>query len=481
MKKLFPILMLVAALFSLCGCASEPPENTIATQHSITDPIVQNTEDQVPTTEPVSVPGTVPVAVPITEPFTVPQTEPEPTSITEPVTEPASEPVSISDVLLYEDMKALWLSQFDLTHIYLNGNTQRDEADFTARVAQVMDNVKAQGFNTVFLQVRPYADSMYPSEFYPMSSYVTGRYGYHAQYDPVEIIVQLAHNRGLSIHAWINPLRGMTEEELQLIDTEYTIRRWYDDPQLCGRYIVLVNGRWYLNPAYNEVVDLICSGAEEALFMYDFDGLHMDDYFYPTTDTFFDAEAYADDQASGGSLDLADFRRNNINKLVHKLCEITHNSRAGRIFGISPAGNVDTAFNTHYADVYQWCGTFGYVDYICPQVYFGLEHGSHDFVKVCNTYQDMIQADSVDLIIGMTFGKAFSKEDPWAGTGKDEWRNNRNVLARCLQTTSGLEKCQGVAVFSYQYFFDPLTGLGIAQTEEERDNFVPVLQDITWN
>ena len=32
----------------------------------------------------------------------------------------------------------------------------------------------------------------------------------------------------------------------------------------------------------------------------DFDGLHMDDYFYPTTDPSFDADAYASYQASGG-------------------------------------------------------------------------------------------------------------------------------------------------------------------------------------
>lgn len=442
MGKLFHILMLVVCLFSLCCCSADRPEDTFAAQD------------------------------PITEPSTVPHTEPEPTVI--------PEPVPASDVLLYEDMKAIWLSQFDLKDIYLNGNTQRGEADFTARMAQVMDNVKAQGFNTIFLQVRPYADSMYPSEYYPMSAYVAGHLGSRVQYDPVKIIVQLAHDRALSIHAWINPLRGMTEEELLMVDAEYSIRRWYDDPQLRGRYIVLVNGRWYLNPAYDEAVDLICSGAEEALLMYDFDGLHMDDYFYPTTDTAFDSGAYADYQTSGGALDLADFRRNNINKLVHRLCEITHNSQSGRIFGISPAGNADTAYNTHYADVYQWCGEDGYVDYICPQVYFGLEHGSHDFVKVCYTYQAMIQTDSVDLIIGMTLGKAYSEEDPWAGAGKDEWKNNKNVLARCLQTTLELERCQGVAVFSYQYFYDPLTGSGIAQTEEERENFVPVLQDITW-
>lgn len=102
-------------------------------------------------------------------------------------------------------------------------------------------------------------------------------------------------------------------------------------------------------------------------------------------------------------------------------------------------------------------------------------------MKVCRTYQDMIQTDSVDLIIGMTFGKAFSGEDPWAGSGKDEWKSRKDVLVRCLKATLDLEDCQGVAVFCYQYFFDPLTGQSIAETAEERDHFVPAFQEITWD
>jgi uncharacterized lipoprotein YddW (UPF0748 family) len=142
---------------------------------------------------------------------------------------------------------------------------------------------------------------------------------------------------------------------------------------------------------------------------------------------------------------------------------------------------VETVYHSQYADVYRWCAEAGFVDYLCPQVYFGLQHGSHDFVKVCKIYQDMIRADSVDLIIGMTFGKAFTREDPWAGTGTEEWENSQDILARCLESTKALEKCRGVAVFSYQYFFDPLTGLPIPETEGERAAFVPILQKISWN
>lgn len=101
-------------------------------------------------------------------------------------------------------------------------------------------------------------------------------------------------------------------------------------------------------------------------------------------------------------------------------------------------------------------------------------------MKVCHAYQDMICADSVDFVIGMTFGKALSGEDKWAGSGAEEWKNYKDVLARCLQATKELERCRGVAVFCYQYFFEPVTGRSVAETAEERDNFVPVFREITW-
>ena len=409
-----------------------------------------------------------------------PGTEVTETSAVEPGTEvtetSAVEPVlEEPEVLLYEDMKAIWLSQFDLANVYRDGEMQREIGDFTEKTGRILDLVKEQGFNTVFLQIRPYGDSMYPSALFPLSGYVAVG---TVEYDPVEIIVRLAHERSLSIHAWINPLRAMTEAEMETVSPDFTIRQWYDDEALRGKYIVSVGGRWYLNPAYEPVRELICAGAQEALDLYDFDGLHMDDYFYPTTEEWFDATAY---QAAGGPLTLEDFRREQISILVQKLCGITHGSREGRIFGISPAGNVETVYHSQYADVYRWCREAGFLDYICPQVYFGLEHETHGFVKVCQTYEDMVTLDSVSLIIGMTFGKAFTREDPWAGTGQDEWKNSRDILARCLETTKELGKCRGVAVFSYQYLFDPLTGEPIPETEAERAAFAGILKDISWN
>jgi uncharacterized lipoprotein YddW (UPF0748 family) len=321
---------------------------------------------------------------------------------------------------------------------------------------------------------------MVPSDYYPMSKYVVGAYGRDAVYDPVAIFLEAAHLRGLSVHAWINPLRAMTTEEIKSVSTRYQIRQWYDDKSLRGKYIVAYSGNYYLNPAYEEVRNLIVSGAKELLDEYAFDGLHMDDYFYPTTSSSFDSGAYSAYQKAGGTLSLAKFRRVQLNLLVSALYDATKAESPNLVYGISPAGEIDRVFERQYADVYKWCAEDGYIDYICPQVYFGFEHDTLDFVSVCKTYRDIIKSDSVKLIIGVTFGKAKDEYDQWAGSGKYEWREHKDVLKRSLEYTDTLDFCTGISVYCYKYFFDPITGESVAATETERTAFVSLLKEISW-
>lgn len=386
-----------------------------------------------------------------------------------------TQPSQAPEAIQVENIKAMWLTQFDLEDVYCGENGQRSREEFTQKAEAILENIGAMGFNTVFLQVRPNADSMYPSEIYPMSRYVVGQFAKKAEYDPVQILVELAKEKGLSVHAWINPMRGMKEAELELVGEEYPIGQWARDPERIGNYLVLHKGTWYLNPAYPEVRELIAAGAREALQRYDFDGLHIDDYFYPTTDGAFDSQAYRE---LGGGRELDDFRRQSLNALVALLYDTAH--AEGVVFSVSPAGNIDTVYNSHYADVYTWCSQEGYLDYICPQVYFGMEHENFDFAKVCRTFSDIIHTDSVGLIVGMTFGKALTREDPYAGSGKEEWKEHQDILKRCLEYTRELGNCRGVAVFCYQYFYDPITGEAVQETSRERENFLPVFGQMEW-
>ncbi|MBQ8378524.1 MAG: hypothetical protein IJX42_05275, partial [Oscillospiraceae bacterium] len=73
-------------------------------------------------------------------------------------------------------------------------------------------------------------------------------------------MVEIAHSYGLSIHAWVNPLRCEKEKYIKNYSDEFLIKKWYSDDAYFGKYLVKVNNseQLWLNPAYEEVRNLIC-------------------------------------------------------------------------------------------------------------------------------------------------------------------------------------------------------------------------------
>lgn len=388
-------------------------------------------------------------------------------------------PDDVEDVRV--DTKAMWLSQYDMSVLF-GEDTQRDAQEFRALVEKMLDNCLSIGINTVIVQVRPYADSFYPSEIFPPSAFVTGEYGREFVYDAFEIILEESRARGLSVHAWINPMRAMLASEIELIDEKYQLKKWWTNSELREKYLPTVNDRVYLNVGCEEVRNLIVEGAKEILRLYKVDGLHLDDYFYPTTDSSFDSSAYGEYE---GGLTLEEWRRENLDLLVKALYDATKEEGNGTLFGISPAGDVGKNYSKLYANVYKWCEETGYVDYICPQIYFGMEHESLAFCDVADRWSEITKNGRVTLLFGMSIEKAKNAslgiEDAWAGSGSREWINNKDVLRKCLEYTQNIDNCSGVAYFSYSCCWDPMSGEELLETKEEVSNFSALLKNIKWN
>jgi len=382
------------------------------------------------------------------------------------------------NVLNHEYMKAVWLSQFDMKAIYQNDGKQRNKTDFVRLVTKVLNNLKNDGYNTVIVQVRPYADSFYPSDLYPVSNFVSGEYGDEDIYDPFEIIIDLAHSKGISVHAWLNPMRAMTVKEIASVPDKYAIKQWYEDSSLKNKYVVDVDGRLYLNPAYETVRQLIADGAKEVCENYNVDGVHIDDYFYPTTDPSFDRAAYSEYVNNGGKATLAKYRNEMLDLMVSSIYASVKSVDKEILFGVSPAGNINHTYKDLYADVYKWCSNKGYLDYICPQIYFGLEHSTYDFVSVYNTWCSAVKNEDIRITVGMTLGKAKQGYDNYAGDGKYEWSEHKDIMKRCLEYLNEREECSGISIFCYQYMYDPITGESVEETKLERDNMSPILEKL---
>lgn len=375
----------------------------------------------------------------------------------------------------YEYIKGIWVSQFDMQPVFVEKGVQREKESYTALVKTMLMNIKNDSFNTIFLQLRPNGDSMYESSVFPVSKYCSGAYGNSITYDAVEIFIEEAHALGISVQGWINPLRLMLINEIEAVDDSYLIKQWYK--QQNGK-VVTVGERLYLNPAYEEVRQLIIDGAAEILENYDIDGIHMDDYFYPTTEESFDAVAFS----TSGIEELGDFRRNNINLLVKGLYEAVKESDNDAQYGIAPAGNLYSLREGYYADVSLWCAEKGYLDYIMPQLYFGFLNKSCPFDKVLADWVEIVTEPEVRLIVGLTAAKAVlamsGEIDVFAGTeeGKNEWIENKDILYRSLLMIYEEENTNGYCFFCYQYLYNVLTGEPNALFSQEKENMRELLK-----
>lgn len=325
---------------------------------------------------------------------------------------PVSEDTSF-EPLNYREQVGMWLPYVRFPD-YMQG---KSEESFREAVVQIMEDAAADNVNTVYFHVRPNGDAYYKSELFPKGAYLD------SDYDPLKIVLEEAHKRGISVHAWINPLRLQTAEQMEKVPDSFIVRKWINAGE---PYVKNVNGRWYLDPAYPETVELIESSVREILGNYDVDGVHIDDYFYPTTDPEFDREAFE----VSGSTDLAQWRMDNVNRFVKAMYDAVKNADERLVFGISPQGNIDADYNSQYADVRRWGSEEGYCDYIIPQIYFGFENENSPFLPTLKQWEELVDDSIVSLIIGLAAYK-LGREDKWAGdAGELEWINDPDIIRK---------------------------------------------------
>ena len=131
------------------------------------------------------------------------------------------------------------------------------EEEFRSFVDTAVQNMQDLGINALYLHAVAFTDAFYDSDIYPRTA-VLG----DISYDPFAIFSMRAKDAGMQVHAWINPMRSVTVEEAGSLPEEFVIRKWIESNDERVRQ----NGdRYYLNPAYPEVRELITSVAKELI------------------------------------------------------------------------------------------------------------------------------------------------------------------------------------------------------------------------
>ncbi len=342
------------------------------------------------------------------------------------------------------ELRGVWLSYIELNFATGTNN----EAICKAKVSEYFDKVAKDGMNAVFVHVRPFSDAYYKSDYFPWSVYVSGEQGKEPTYDPLKYMVEEAHKRGLELHAWVNPYRISTSgTSISKLAANNPARVWLEKNPNDTRVIKWNNGLYY-NPASEDVQKLIINGVEEIVKKYDVDGVHFDDYFYPTTDASIDAADYAKYKSSGGTMTLKQWRTDNVDKMVRGCYSAVKKINNSVAFGISPQGTIENNVNELYADVYKWGSVKGYVDYLAPQIYFGFNHNFAPFDKWTDRWVNLVTLPNVKLYIGLgayRCGVQQSGEEPM----RYEWVRNTDNLARQLDYLRWTGSCDGFILYSY--------------------------------
>ena len=382
-----------------------------------------------------------------------------------PITDDAPKPhYSIYNTLNHDSVVGVWISYIELSGIL----TKKSEKQFRENYSKMMDNCVDLGINTVYVHLRPFGDALYKSEYYPWSKYVTGTVGKTPDFDPLEIMLEETHKRNISFHGWLNPMRIQHDADIAKVSENYLIGEWYADESKRGKYVVKHGNNWYLNPAYDEVTTLIGNGAMEITANYNVDGIHIDDYFYPTTETSFDIDAFNNSNFTN----LKRFRTFNCNNMVRIMHDSAKQGNPNALFGISPSGNIEYNLEQLYADVEAWSRNIGYADYIAPQVYYGFNNSAQPYIECINSWQKLLDGSPIDLIIGLAVYK-IGLEDSWAGDGSDEWIVENEIILRQIQEAKGLHNYKGIIFFSYNWLFSPSHVTDTIQNEI--DAFKPII------
>ncbi len=168
----------------------------------------------------------------------------------------------------------MWLTTIgglDWPHTYAtNASTIERQKE---ELRQILDDYQRAGINTVLLQVRVRATTIYPSKYEPWDGCVSGQPGRAPGYDPLAFAIEECHRRGMELHAWVVtiPIGKWTSYGCNRLRKKY--------PSLVKK--IGVEG--YMDPEKIQTATYLADMCQEIVERYDVDGIHLDYIRYPET------------------------------------------------------------------------------------------------------------------------------------------------------------------------------------------------------
>ncbi len=372
---------------------------------------------------------------------------------------------------LAREFRAVWIAT--VANIDFPSKATLSVEEQKAEILKTLDLARELKLNAVVFQVRPMCDALYDSKIEPWSEFLTGAMGKTQNFDPLQFIIEEAHQRGILVHAWFNPYRAY-HPAAKTVSENHISKRRPDLVRHYGKYL-------WLDPSERDVQSYSLRVILDVVKRYDIDGIHFDDYFYPYPEKdasgnrieFPDETNWQKYKNTGGRLSRDDWRRKNVNDFIEIVGRETKRIKPYVLYGISPFGIWQpmpekdikglNAYAELYADARKWLQD-GTIDYLTPQLYWETARKGLSFPVLLEWWQNQ-NVKNRHLWAGMATYRIGSNADFTTGE-----------IVSQIETTRRIQPTSGNIQFSFKSLRNNLGGVQelLKSNVYKSDAIVPV-------
>ena len=253
------------------------------------------------------------------------------------------------------ETRAVWLTtiggiDWPRTYAHSRATMLRQQEE----LCNILDQLQKANINTILLQTRIRATTIFPSQTEPWDACLTGHAGATPGYDPLAFAIEECHKRGMQLHAWIVtiPIGKWNGAGCQALRKAY--------PKMVKK----IGDEGFINPEVSESSNYLAAYCRDLALRYDIDGIHLDYIRYP-------------DQWK--SIRNRHQARENITRIVRAINSEVRRVKPWVVLSCSPVGKyADTRRASSHGwnardivcqDAAQWMRE-GLMDAIFPMMYF---------------------------------------------------------------------------------------------------------------
>lgn len=291
------------------------------------------------------------------------------------------------------ETRAVWLTTIgglDWPHSYAQRGRSIEKQQ--AELKDILDKLQHAGINTVLLQTRVRATTIFPCDNEPWDGCLSGVPGRSPGYDALAFAIEECHKRGMQLHAWVVtiPVGKWNGAGCKNLRSRY--------PKLIKK----IGEDGYMNPEMAETGDYLARYCADITRRYDIDGIHLDYIRYPET---------------WGKVKDKRLARNNITTIVKKIHDAVKSQKNWVVMSCSPVGKYAdlprqwshgwNARDAVYQDAVLWMNE-GYMDVLFPMMYFK----DQNFYPFAVDWQEQCKEKTVVPGLGIYFMSP--KEKNWS-------------------------------------------------------------------